>query len=109
VIENALKGQPDLAADPVLRQRRQELAAEAQVTLAAIRALAAPGGPDPLTDPDTLARAVTVGILDAPQLKNNRFGRGIMQTRILSGACQAVDSTGNPLTEAARIANLANT
>ena len=39
--------------------------------------MAAPGVPDPLTDPATLARAVTLGILDAPQLRNNPFAHGV--------------------------------
>ena len=36
-------------------------------------------------------RAVTSGILDAPQLKNNPYGRGEVATRIIGGACLAVD------------------
>ena len=54
----------------------QELVREAHVTLAAICALAEPGITDPLADPTTLARAVAVGLLDAPQLRNNPFARG---------------------------------
>ncbi len=100
-IENALRGAPDMTADPAVQQRRAELVDEAQVTLAAIRALADPGVPDPLTDPATLARAVTSGILDAPHLRNNPFARGQVVTRIDDrGACVAVDpATGQALTE----------
>jgi len=72
-IENALAGQPDMTADPKVQERRAELAAEARLTLDAIRSLAAPGAPDPLTDPVTLARAVTCGILDAPPTLNHRY------------------------------------
>ncbi len=61
---------------PRVLERQQTLIAEANVLLDAIRSLAAPGVADPLTDPATLTRAVTTGILDAPQLRNNRFGRG---------------------------------
>ena len=50
-----------------------------------------------------LAAAVTSGILDAPQLRNNRFGRGQMRTRIVEGACVAVDEAGQPLREAERL------
>ncbi len=106
-IENALRGQPDLTADPKVQQRAQELVSEARFTLEAIRALAEPGVADPLADPVTLARAVTTGIMDAPQLKNNPFGRGKIATRIIEGACLAVDSaSGRPLSERERIARL---
>ena len=75
-IENALAGAPDMGLDPRVQQRANELAAEAQVTLDAIRGLGAPGITDPFADPATLARAVTSGILDAPHLRNNPFARG---------------------------------
>ncbi|PKO23671.1 MAG: methionine synthase [Chloroflexi bacterium HGW-Chloroflexi-1] len=91
-IENALRGAPDMAFDPRVQARQAELIAEAQVTLEAMRGLAGPGVADPLTDPRTLARAVTSGLLDAPHLKANRFARGQISTRIDErGACVAVD------------------
>ncbi len=107
-IENALAGQPDMTADAAIQERAAELVREAQVTLAAIRALADPGVPDPLIDPATLARAVTSGLLDAPHLRNNSFARGQIVTRIdPRGACVAVDPTdGRPLSEEERIARL---
>ncbi len=106
-IENALAGQPDLSADPRIRERREELAAEARVMLAAIAALGN-GQTDPLTDADVLARAVQTGILDAPQLRNNRFARGQAVTRIdARGACVAVDpDTLQPLAEKERMTRL---
>ena len=63
---------------------------------------------DPLTDPATLARALAVGVLDAPHLHNNSFARGEIQTRIDSrGACVAIDpKTGKVLPEQSRIASL---
>jgi len=107
-IENALRGQPDMSADPAVQARKQELMAEASVALDAIRTMAAPGVLDPLTDPATLARAVTSGILDAPHLRNNPFARGQVVVRTdARGACVAVDpATGRPLSEAERIAAL---
>jgi hypothetical protein len=102
-IENALQGQPDLTADPAVQARKEQLIAEAQVTLEVIRALATPGVADPLTDPETLAKAVTRGILDAPQLGNNPFGRGAVRTRIINGACVAVDHANQPITETQRL------
>lgn len=107
-IENALRGAPEMMADPAVQQRCRELVQEAQVTLAAIRTLADPDAPDPLTDPQTLARAVTSGVLDAPHLRNNPFARGQIVTRIDErGACVAVDpDDGRPLTEEERITRL---
>ncbi len=107
-VENALRGAPDLTADPAVQQRRAELVGEAEVTLSAIRTLAEPGVPDPLIDPATLARAVTSGILDAPHLRNNPFARGQIVTRIDErGACVAIDpATGRPLTERERMVRL---
>jgi hypothetical protein len=107
-IENALRGQPDMAADPVVQERKRELIREAQVTLEAIRSLAAPDVGDPLADSTTLARAVTTGLLDAPHLRNNPFARGQIVTRIdARGACVAVDpKTEGVLSEEERIGGL---
>ncbi|MCC7511215.1 MAG: cobalamin B12-binding domain-containing protein [Anaerolineae bacterium] len=104
-IENAL-GAPDPTTDPIVARRRAELASETNAILDAIRALAGPDAADPFTDAATLARAVTSGILDAPQLVNNKFGRGEVRTRIVDGACVSVDGTGNPISERERIAKL---
>ncbi len=107
-IENALHGQPDMTADPAVRQREEELVRQARVTLEAICTLAGPDVADPLIDPATLARAVTAGVLDAPHLRNNPFARGRIVSRIDSrGACVAVDpATGRALSEEERIAGL---
>jgi methylmalonyl-CoA mutase cobalamin-binding subunit len=104
-IENALAGAPDMRLDPRIQQRAHELTAEARVTLDAIRRLGAPGVSDPFTDPATLARAVTSGILDAPHLRNNPFARGQIDTRIDGrGANIAVEPlSGRPLLEAERL------
>jgi hypothetical protein len=103
-IENALGGQPELRADEGVQKRKTELVAEAQVTLQAIRSLAHAEVADPLLDPQTLTEAVTRGILDAPHLRGNRFGRGEIRTRTISGMNLAVDENGNPLREEQRLA-----
>lgn len=105
-VENALRGQPDMTADPAVQARKEELLREAQATLAAIRSLA-PGVADPFTDPATLAQAVRAGILDAPHLQANPYARGRIRTRIDGrGACVAVDERGRPLSEEARVREL---
>ncbi len=107
-IENARRGAPDMTQDPRVQERKEELIAEAQVTLEAIRSIAGPEVDDPLTDPATLARAVKIGLLDAPHLRGNPFAPGQIVTRIdKRGACIAVDpQTGHPLSERERIAQL---
>jgi len=91
-IDNALRGQPDMTADPTVQARKEELIREAKTMLTQIAALAGDGVDDPLTDPATLAQAVTTGLLDAPHLKNNPFAHGAVVTRIdKRGACVAVE------------------
>jgi hypothetical protein len=112
-VENALRGQPDMTAAIAVQARKEELVREAKVTLEAICALAKPGvaepgAADPLTDPATLARAVTSGVLDASHLRNNPFARGRIITRIdARGACVVVDlATGRALSEEERLGQL---
>ncbi len=105
VVENALGGASDLTADPAVQARTRQLVSEAQVTLQAIRDLSLAAAPDPLTDSSILARAIQLGILDAPQLKNNLFALGQICTRLVNGACLAVDKDGKLLTETERLAN----
>lgn len=100
-IDNAIRGAPDMTADPWIQTRVRHLVAEVSVTLDAIRRLG--DGDDAWINPRVLTEAVLKGILDAPQLKNNRFARGKMRTRIMNGACEAIDDEGNHLTEADRI------
>ena len=102
-IENA-QGAPDMRHDPRVQQRKEELMQAARITLQAIWRLAPEGVSDPWSDPHTLAQAVIQGVLDAPQLLNNPCARGEIRTRVLDGACLAVDEKGEPLNEAARLA-----
>jgi len=102
-IENALRGQPDMTADPAVRARAAQLVEETHLLLDAIAQLAPPGVTDPLADPATLTKAVAVGLLDAPQLRNNPFAPGRVITRFINGMCVAVDDQGRPLDEKQRI------
>jgi hypothetical protein len=103
-IDNAL-GQPDLTADPLVQARANELVEGARVTLEAIRSLSADSVEDPWIDADTLAKSVSVGIMDAPQLGNNPFARGEVRTRIDGrGANLAVDAGSlEPISEEVRL------
>jgi methylmalonyl-CoA mutase cobalamin-binding subunit len=106
-IENAI-GAPDMSQDSRVVARSNELIQEAAVTLEAICSFPPEDVADPLTDPATLTQAVKSGLLDAPQLKNNPYGRGQIITRIdKRGACVAVDlHTGDPIREQVRITSL---
>jgi len=103
-IDNAM-GAPDMTADPKIQNRVKKLTAEAKQVLDAIRSLSGSSS-DPLTDPATLTRAVTSGILDAPQLLNNKFGRGQVKTNIVNGASVTVDENGKPVDEPSRLKSL---
>jgi len=105
VIQTALRGQAEMSADPHVQERVEELIAQAGITLDAIRALAPVMVDDPFIDPATLAKAVKIGILDAPQLRNNPYAAGQAVTRIdARGACIEVDPLdGKPLDERRRV------
>lgn len=103
VIQTCLKGMPDMTADPEVQRRKAQLVTEAMVIVEAIRELGAARVEDPLFDPATLAYAVKIGLLDAPQLKNNLYVPGQVRTRVSNGAIVAVDEDGNVLTERERV------
>jgi hypothetical protein len=107
-IHNALRGQPDMTADSAVQERKRELMREARITLQGIRALAARGVGDPLTNPATLVRSVEAGIMDAPHLLNNPHARGNIVTHIDErGACVVTDpASGEPMLERQRLAGL---
>ena len=103
-IENAM-GQPDLTADAEVQARVDELVEQAQVTLDAIKSIAPVSVSDPWIDPTTLARSVSMGIMDAPQLRNNAYARGKVISRIDErGACVVVDEDGKMISERERLA-----
>jgi methylmalonyl-CoA mutase cobalamin-binding subunit len=105
-IENSVRGAPDMTADPAITKRRKELVKDATLLLEAISALAGPEAGDPLTEAATLARAVTSGLMDAPQLRNNKFGRGTVRTSIVNGANVPVDDKGKIIKEKKRLSKL---
>jgi len=106
VVQNCLYGMPDMTQDPVVQRRRDQLVEETMAIIEAIKHLGAGKGSDPLLDVDTLATAVEVGLLDAPQLKGNPYACGKVHTRIIDGANHAVDENGRALTEEERIGRI---
>ena len=104
-IENALNGAPNMTADPTIQVQVDHLVSEAKITLQAIRRLGVNLTRDPWVDPAILAKSVKLGILDAPQLKNNPFALGKLKTSIFNGSCIATNPAGLPLNEAERLEN----
>lgn len=107
-IESAMQSQLDLTQSDNIRQRVSELVEEAGVLINAIRLLGEGRTEDPLNSPEVLADAVKSGLMDAPQLVSNPYGKGQIATVIdQRGACVAVDrESGEPLREAQRIQRL---
>jgi hypothetical protein len=106
-IQLALQGLPDMKRDPAVQARKAELVTEAKLLLEAIASLAPAGVEEPLTHAPTLARAVHIGLLDAPHLLGNKEGLGRVAVRFDDGACRAFDrQSGSVITEAERIAQV---
>jgi hypothetical protein len=103
-IRNALLGLPEPLKDAWIVSRRDELLEDANVLLEKVRGLGKGDAVDPWADPKILARAVNLGILDAPHLLGNPVARGKTVTRMIEGGSRPVDpSTGKAMTEAQRL------
>ncbi len=103
IIRHCLEGMPNMFADPEIKKRKIELIKEAKFLLNTIERLAPKEVKDPLSDPDTLGKAVRIGLLDAPHLKGSEIAKGTINTKIIEGACYAVDpNTEDPISEKQR-------
>ncbi|MEX2754935.1 MAG: methionine synthase, partial [Candidatus Sigynarchaeota archaeon] len=104
VIQDSLHGLPDLSADPAVQSRKNELLGDAMTLLAGIaKHSRSKGVIDAYTSPNVLASLVTSGILDAPQLKGGKAGKGEIRVKIIDGACKSVDESGAPIKEIDRL------
>ncbi len=107
VIHDCLLGTLNPLDDKEVLNRKNELVREAKVLIAAIRLLGDDSSKDPLLDPITYVRAVKKGVLDAPHLRNNPIAKGLLRTKMIDGACLAIDpSSGVPIDEATRLRQL---
>lgn len=103
VIRNNFLGTVDITKTEEVQRRKEELKSEAKIILGAIKSLSLKAE-DPLTDPDTIARAIELGVLDAPHLRGNPAACGKLTTRLVNGALYAYDKDENRiLTEKERI------
>ena len=107
VVENAIYGMPNFTIDPEVQMRKDELKKEAKLLIKTIRALCRDSCDDPLLDPKNLANAVRLGFLDAPELTLSENSKGAIVTRIVNGACYAVNpETHQIMTEEERLSRL---
>lgn len=106
VIKSAIMlGLPNMIDDGVLN-RKVELVRDVNALLNAMKNMSS-SRKDPLGDPETLVTAVNEGLLDAPELKGNRYARGGIVTQIVDGACRVVDTnTLKPISEVERLKRL---
>lgn len=103
VMGNYLFGLPDMARDPIVDERKRQLIQEAKLIIEMIKLLGG-GKEEALVNPEVLAKAVKIGILDAPHLKGNPESAGLVETRVIGGAVYAVHPVGKePLTERDRL------
>jgi hypothetical protein len=107
VIHDCLLGTPNPISDKEVQTRKNELVKEAQLLIAIIRSLGDESSIDSLIEPVTYMRAVRKGVLDAPHLRNNPIAKGLLRTKMIDGACLAINpDTGNPIDEITRLDQL---
>jgi len=107
VIKNYALGAPRLLNDSRMIERKEELVEETKRLLQSIKELSSGEVEDPWTDPNNLAQAVKIGLLDAPHLCGNPFAAGKVITQVKDGASVAVDPvSGKALSERERISRL---
>jgi len=107
-IDLAMQSQINLTNLENIQERIQELIIDAKTLINAICQLGDGSSVDPLTNSVVLSKAIFEGLLDAPQLVNNPFGKGEISTMIdHRGACVAFDkNTGKNISEENRISEI---
>lgn len=106
VIRNTLAGMADFTKDSDITKRKYMLINEAKIILDGIKELNT-SSDDPLSDPNVIATAIKIGILDAPHLKGNKSARGLLRTKIIGGACYAYDYENERIiSEEERVSNI---
>lgn len=91
VIRNEFLGTVDMTENLIVQERKNQLIEEALLILEAIKSLNSMAK-DPLSDVETLAMAVEIGLLDAPQFKGNSAAKGELTTRLIDGALYPYDN-----------------
>ncbi len=80
---------------------------EAKLLVAVVHSLSDEISEDPLVEPKTYVEAVRNGVLDASHLRNNPIAKGQLRTKMVHGACLAIDPESNsPIDEMTRLKRL---
>ncbi|MFW9886816.1 MAG: cobalamin-dependent protein [Candidatus Thorarchaeota archaeon] len=107
VIHDCLLGTMNPLDGKEVLRRKNELIEEVKVLIAAINSLGDKSSSNPLVEPLTYVRAVEIGVLDAPHLRNNPIAKGQLRTKMIDGACVAIDpDSGAPINENTRLRQL---
>lgn len=107
VIEESVKGLPDVSKDPEIRKRIEVLKEDSLFLIEKIRELS--DSKDPLLEPQTYYSALKMGYLDTPNFVGSSIGLGKVSAVIVDGKCEAVDpKTGKVMRERERIQKLQN-
>lgn len=108
VLRNARVGAAGLVPDLKLKSTVRRLVDEAALVLGAMQALGRNmGAADPLAEPAVIARAINIGLVDAPHLAGQECALGAVATMPIDGGSQAVDAdTGRPISEEDRVSSI---
>ncbi len=105
VVEESLKGLPDIQGDRDITERIKILKSEAKILLDAMRLLSK--SEDPFLDPQTYDSAVRLGYLDAPNFIGSKIAKGLVSTAIINGSCEVVNpKTGEVIREKERLESI---
>lgn len=103
VLQNCLGGMPDCENDIEVIKRKEVLIHEAKDLIKAIINSSSRKISDPLIDPETLANAIKIGLLDTPHFFGNPNLNGNIITQLIDGAWYAANwYTGEILSEKQR-------
>lgn len=92
VIENYLNGCPDMKLDKKVIERKDKLIEESNLIINKIKSLDENNKyPDPLITPQIIAKAIKIGILDAPHLMGVKAACGRIRTKFIDGASVVVN------------------
>ena len=106
VLKNSWRGFPDLISDKDVIERKNYLIKEAKQLIHLFTESFKNDHEDPLTDPDCLSKIVGMGLMDAPQLKNNPAALGRVKTMPVNGGYDLVDDNGNVISHSEYVSGL---
>jgi hypothetical protein len=107
-LKNTFLETPDPLLDERISMIRRDIIEDASWILGTIINLGKQtGAEDPLTDPKTLATAVKIGILDAPHLRGQPCGLGLVETGPVKGGWRVINKfNGQQIPEPDRLMNI---